>query len=350
MRATQYVTQKPALRINYMMIVLSSVALGGIVTFVVATMFSTMGVDTMAGKNAYRKYPFELSSETLQKVNFTVLPSEINSVYSEVRPLISRSGTELFFSRRNSPGNINGATDKQDVWVSVIGEHGEWTKPVNLGVNINSKKADAICSVSPDGSEIITFNEEIDPARVLMRYTLTATGWSGPKPMAIEDFYNLNPYLDFYYSYEANVLLMAVARDDSKGEQDLYVSFPAGENKWSRPLNLGTVVNSRKSDFAPFLAADGKTLYFASYGHKGYGGCDIFQTTRLDDSWKNWSTPVNLGEGINSSREESYFSISGDYKHIYFESYDLGQEVRDIFRADLPEALKPAQDLIFSKQ
>jgi hypothetical protein len=44
---------------------------------------------------------------------------------------------------------------------------------------------------------------------------------------------------------------------------------------------------------------------------------------------------VNLGEGINSPREESYFSIAGDNRYIYFESYDLKQEVRDIFRANL---------------
>lgn len=330
---------------NYLMIVLGSVALGSVVTFIVAMVFNTVGVHSfsIAGETQSGKYPFELSEGALKKVNFTVLPQEINSAYSEVRPFISRSGAELFFSRRNYPGNINGESDKQDIWVSVM-QDGQWSKPMNLGLRINSKKADAICSISPDGSEIILFNEDIDPAKVLMRSTLTEAGWSDPQSMEINDFYNLDPYLDFYYSYDENILLMAVSRNDSEGEQDLYVSFPAGTDKWSAPQSLGGIINSRKSDFAPFLAADGKTLYFASYGHKGFGGCDIFQSTRLDDTWKNWSEPVNLGEGINSAREESYFSISGDNKHIYFESYDLKKEVRDIFRADLPEVFKSALD------
>jgi hypothetical protein len=59
----------------------------------------------------------------------------------------------------------------------------------------------------------------------------------------------------------------------------------------------------------------------------------------LDNTWKNWTKPRNLGEGINSAREESYFSISGDYKHIFFESY-VGDGMRDIFRADLPQDFK----------
>lgn len=340
MRATQHATQKQTLRINYLMIALSSIALGSAVTFIVAIAFNTLGTDSLASESK-GKYPFDVSESALRKVNFTVLPSEINSAYAEVRPFISRNGTELFFSRRNHPGNVHGELDDQDIWVSVMTEDGTWGKPMNLGAGVNSKKADAICSVSPDGSEIILFNENIDPSKILMRAKLTENGWSSPQPMQIEDFYNFNAYLDFYYSFEANVLLMAVGRNDSRGEQDLYVSFPAGENKWSAPVNLGPVVNSRQSDFAPFLAADGRTLYFASYGHNGFGGCDIFQTTRLDDTWKNWSKPVNLGEGINSAREESYFSISGDYEYIYFESYDRSREVRDIFRADLPEMVKP---------
>jgi len=57
-----------------------------------------------------------------------------------------------------------------------------------------------------------------------------------------------------------------------------------------------------------------------------------------------WTQPKNLGKGINSAREESYFSITGDSKYIYFESY-VKDGVRDLFRADLPESVKPASTL-----
>jgi Tol biopolymer transport system component len=287
------------------------------------------------------RYPFELSSESLRKVNFTVLPFAINSNFKEVRPLISADEKSLFFNRRNHPDNINGVKDHQDIFLSSMQENGEWGKPVNAGLGINSKKADAICSVSPDGSEIYFFTEEMGPDEILFKSKRLDNGWSTRQAVIIEDFYNNDPFIDLYYSYEAHVLLLAVSRNDSKGGQDLYFSLPTGLNRFSKPQNLGIVVNTDKSDFAPFLAADGKTLYFSSYGHNGFGGCDIFKTTRLDETWQRWSKPVNLGEGINSSREESYFSITGNCEHIYFESYDAEKEVRDIFRADLPEIDRP---------
>jgi OOP family OmpA-OmpF porin len=322
-------------------VAIGSLALSGVIFFA-AFMFTNLGIqnNSVAGEKA-AIYPFDVTDNTMRRVNFTVLDQHINSEFEEVRPLISPNGKELFFCRRNHPGNVQKKKDSQDIWVTTLQSEGQWSAPQNLGLTINTSMADALCSVSPDGSEIIFVREEMDQQQPLMKASRSANGWGAPEHLQIEDFYNKSEYIDFFHSYEANVLLMAVMRKDSRGEQDLYVSFPVGKDKWSAPVNLGPVVNSYDADFAPFLAADGRTLYFASYGHKGFGGCDIFQTTRLDDTWQRWSKPKNLGEGINSPREESYFSISNDHEYIYFESYDPRNEVRDIFRANIPDLFKP---------
>jgi OOP family OmpA-OmpF porin len=283
------------------------------------------------------RYPFDITDPVLKEVHFTPLSIKINSVYPEVRPLISANGKLLFFCRRNHPANVFKAKDSQDIWVSSLGGDGTWGEPQNLGENINTKDGDAICSVNEDGSEIYFISEIIDTHRPLMRSVHSGNGWGKPVAVEIENFYNQNDYIDFFGSSKSKVLILAIQQNDSKGDQDLYVCFPTGENKWSSPVNLGEVVNSEQADFSPFLAADGKTLFFSSYGHEGLGGCDIFQTKRLDNTWKNWSKPKNLGKGINSPREESNFSVTGDNKQIYFESYDLKREVRDIFMADLPK-------------
>ncbi len=337
------VSGKLNLRLKFAWMILGGLVMTGILVFFIVFGVNLLGIqhDT-AAQTPTSRYPFELSDVALKKVNFTVLAPQINTVYAEVRPFITANGKELFFCRRNHPENAMKQKDKQDIWVSTLTSDNQWGNPKNLGLTINTKNADAICSISPDGSEIIFISDKMDQSKPLMKSIRTNTTWSEPQTMEITNFYNLNPYIDFYFSYEANVLLMAIQREDSKGEQDLYVSFRKEKNVWSEPQNLGAVVNSGKSDFAPFLSVDGKTLYYSSYGHNGLGGCDIFQTTRLDDTWKKWSKPQNLGEGINSTREESYFSISGDYQYIYFESYDPAHEVRDLFRADLPQRCKPA--------
>jgi outer membrane protein OmpA-like peptidoglycan-associated protein len=101
------------------------------------------------------------------------------------------------------------------------------------------------------------------------------------------------------------------------------------------------VVNTSGADFAPFLAADGKTLYFASEGHKGFGGSDIFYSRRLDDSWKNWSKPINLGPSVNSKTWDAYYSISAKGDYAYFVSSNEQNGSKDIYRIKLPDQLRP---------
>jgi outer membrane protein OmpA-like peptidoglycan-associated protein len=134
---------------------------------------------------------------------------------------------------------------------------------------------------------------------------------------------------------------MAIDNGRGSGEQDLHVSFKIEDGNYSRPKNLGSVINTKKSDFAPFLAADGETLYFASFGHGGFGGSDLYVSRRLDDSWKRWSKPKNLGPGINSEHNENYLSVTGDFSYVYFESYPSGSKDKDLFRAPLPQQFHP---------
>ncbi|MEJ7662415.1 MAG: hypothetical protein WKG07_24040 [Hymenobacter sp.] len=76
------------------------------------------------------------------------------------------------------------------------------------------------------------------------------------------------------------------------------------------PAQPGAQREHQKADFAPFLAPDEKTLYFASEGRGGYGKSDIFYTKRLDDTWTNWSPPRNLGSVVNSPDFDAYYTVS----------------------------------------
>ena len=119
------------------------------------------------------------------------------------------------------------------------------------------------------------------------------------------------------------------------GDQDLHIAFLQEDGNYGAPINLGPTINSRKADFAPFLAADGQTLFFSSFGHKGLGGSDIYVSKRLDESWRKWSLPVNLGSGVNSELDENYISVTADLKWAYFESYATGSPKKDLYRASL---------------
>ena len=89
---------------------------------------------------------------------------------------------------------------------------------------------------------------------------------------------------------------------------------------------MGKTINSYDDEGTPFLSADNKTLYFYSYGHPGYGNSDIFVSTRLDESYTNWSEPENLGNIVNTPAAEAFFIKDKNNKFAYFISNYTGIE------------------------
>lgn len=278
------------------------------------------------------------------------LSDNINTKYLESKPVISPDGLTLYFARKNSPSNIGGKRDEQDIYVSdLIGK--EWSYAHNVDRPLNDKLPNGICSVSPDGNTIMVINAYYDDGRVEDGVSVsrkTAYGWSFPRKQDIEDYHNLGEYQDYFQSNSGKILISAVQRNDSKGDQDLYVSFRTGEDSWSKPINLGPVINTRMVEFAPFLASDNKTLYFASNGHRGFGESDIFYSRRQDDSWTNWSVPENIGKSINSASWDGYYTISAKGDFAYFIStagamnkVDFNLTDEDIYRISLSKDAKP---------
>ena len=277
------------------------------------------------------------------------LGETVNSAYTETRPVISSDGKTLFFARQEHPKNTGGEEDGQDVWFSSITDmkNQTWGAARNMGSPINNKGNNGVTSITADGNTLLlinTYNADgtVTPEGASIT-TRTKNGWSQPVKLNILNYYNNSKQnVDYFLSNSGKVLLMAVTRDDGVGGQDLFVSFLQKFGVWSKPLNLGKTINTKKSEFAPFLAADGKTLFFASDGHKGYGKSDIFYSKRLDDTWQNWSTPLNLGPNINSKDWDAYYTVSASGEYAYLVSDKNGIEnSKDIFKIRLVSKFKP---------
>ena len=287
------------------------------------------------------KYP-EISPD--EKSEYA-LPTIINTAWPEIKPVISPDGKTLYFSRLFYPGNIGGEEDEQDIYFTQWRE-GSWTYPENIAWPLNNKYPNGVASISPDGTSMLVINN-YDPS---VDYPVGASvshktpqGWSFPKPLKVKEYYNRSKYADFYLAGNGTILLMAIQRSDTQGDQDIYISFREGEREWSSPHNLGGAINSKGAEFSPFLAADQRTLFFASTGHKGFGKSDIFYAKRLDTTWSNWTKPLNLGQSYNSKGWDAYFSItaSGDYAYFVGNNGSNGGEDRNIYRAPLLEKFKP---------
>ena len=134
-------------------------------------------------------------------------------------------------------------------------------------------------------------------------------------------------------------IVMSVERKDSYGDRDLYVIFLQSDGAWTQPLNLGAHINSAAEEGSPFLALDGKTMFFSSKGFSGYGGYDIYLSRRLDDTWQNWSEPENLGAGFNSREDDIFFNFTEDDEYAYFTRGTTSNT--DIYKVKLPYYQKP---------
>lgn len=279
------------------------------------------------------------------------LPNNINTTYTETKPIISYDNTILYLTRQNHPDNHDGKKDDQDVYFSLRDENAIWGTPVNIGEPLNNEHPNGISSLSIGGDSILVINEFYDYGyeKGASLSVKEEQGWSSPQPIMIEKFRNNSGYVDYFISANGQHLFLAIESKKTFGDQDIYISNRIDAYHWSEPVNLGMNINTGEAEFSPFLSSDNKTLFFSSYGHEGFGNCDIFYSERLDDTWAHWSPAKNMGENINTEGFEAYFTIPSKGDWAYFVSdINSNEDSRDIFRAIIPLELNPTPGVIVS--
>lgn len=249
---------------------------------------------------------------------------QINSVYPDYVPVVSSDESMILFTSRRSNttgGRIN--TDGQyfeDIYLSTKEKDGKWSEPIQLGKPINTKDHDACIGLSPDGKVLFLY-KDTGGGDI---YISTIEGndpknWSKPEkiPGAVNTEYwegsaSLSP--------DGKILYFSSDKEGGYGGSDLYKSTKSADGSWGSPVNLGPTLNTPYDEDAPQIHSDGVTLFFSSRGHDGIGGYDIFSTI-LDPQTKIWSKPRNIGYPVNSANEDIYFSLTSDGAKGFFTSY-----------------------------
>jgi outer membrane protein OmpA-like peptidoglycan-associated protein len=274
---------------------------------------------------------------------------------NELQPVVAPDGKTLYFVRTRYAGNTEGVAESGDIWVSTATSDNTWAPATRLDA-LNTTQHNGVMAIVGNGTALLVRGQyERDGSfrdEGVSRIARSAQG-KNAKPVALDiaNYYSAGPATSFFQTPDEQILLLSLERGDSQGGNDLYVSRPSADGIWSEPLNLGAVVNSPGYDFAPWLSADTKTLYFSSYGHAGYGSADIFVSQRLDDSWTRWSEPRNVGAPLNGPGFDAYLSLSADGKQAYYASSPTANNPADLFRTatgvlpivDTTAAPKPAE-------
>ena len=278
----------------------------------------------------------------------------LNTEREEGLPLVSANGRFLYFSRvMGNPDTPDSSTGfDSDTYVAERGPQGDWGPAQSLGPPVNTTpQSNYPVYVAPDGQTLLVQGRYGTPSRSgPARTQRRADGtWTSPEPLpegtgSRPDFGVRNNTLSLDAS--GTVLLRSAALQTNPANGDLYVSRRQPDGTWTAPVALPAPINTPGEESTPFLAPDGKTLFFSSDTHPGYGGEDVFVSTRLDDSWTKWSEPLNLGPAVNTAQEEIYFNLAaaGDYAYLVA---NVGDGKRgDIYRLALPPALRPAPTLL----
>ena len=129
-------------------------------------------------------------------------------------------------------------------------------------------------------------------------------------------------------------------------EADIYVARKDNNGLWGKPERLPDHINTPKREESVLIHPDGKTLYFASRGHVGMGGSDLF-VSRMDENG-NWGKPENLGYPINTKYDENSLMVSPEGEIAFFASNrEGGFGDLDIYYFVMPENLRPTRTLLF---
>lgn len=269
------------------------------------------------------------------------LDSAINSASNDYLPVLSLDEQTLYFCSTRSGGIGN-----EDIWYSKK-VNGKWTAAKNIGAPLNTPSNEALLSTAPDGKTVYLFGNYAGSKSGgdIFISTLTDSGWSPPKNVG-SPISSKYWDVDAYITNDGKYLFFTSTRpaDSSAAggsNADIFVSVKH-DSIWGEPINLGPTINTPLIDRHPFFHPDGKTLYFCSQGHNSMGGFDVFKSTKLSDSWTDWSAPENIGSPINSKDDDLFYSISTQGDYIYFsarrpDSYGGF----DLYSIPLPKKAKP---------
>jgi outer membrane protein OmpA-like peptidoglycan-associated protein len=268
----------------------------------------------------------------------------VNSRFDEFAPIQSATiDDRLYFSsaREDSEGgmrNEQGFTDVKnghyfnDIYITDF-DAGDWRSPTRLeNILINSARHEWLLDITNGGKTLVFFRTGNGFSGDIMIDTFKSGDETRSLPPTLNAPLHPESGDNSVTFFNDSILIFAAKRPEGFGGLDLYYTVFAN-GAWRSPKNLGKGINSPYDETTPYLAKDGRTLYFSSNSTASMGGFDIFKSTFDADSLR-FMPAVNLGKPINSAADEQFFRLTPDGMRAYFSSSRKdGFGERDIYTA-----------------
>ena len=277
-------------------------------------------------------------AEENKNLNIVNLGKQVNGKFPDYAPIINKDETIILFTSRRK-GNVgkkfyNDNKKYEDIYVSVKQDE-EWIRASKLDSSnkyisskINSKYHDAAISYSHDEQKLFIYRRND-----VWESNLINGKWSDP--VRLSDNINTKGHEpSVFITPDGNSLFVVSDRKGGYGGRDIWKSEKNANGNWGEVTNLGPGINTAYDEDAPYITADGNTLFYSSNGDGTIGGYDIFKA-ELDSSG-NFSESENMGIPINSPGDDIYYTQNEDKTlAFYASSKPFGNGDMDIYRIEL---------------
>jgi peptidoglycan-associated lipoprotein len=264
----------------------------------------------------------------------------------------SKKGDQMVFtsSRQAANGAIEDPKTGEsfvDIFFSDRDKKGKFSVPQPIAGSVNTASHEGIATFSKDyGTMFYTLCEYRGEERLACDILMSeggAKGWSAPQPMNLIDRTADDTSMigQPCLTPDEKFLIFSSDMPGGKGGRDLwYVTMNLKAGTWGKATNLGSV-NTSGDEMFPTMTEDG-TLYFASNGHSGLGGLDIFKAEKTGEM--TFGTPANMGFPINSSSDDFYLVIDKFNQQVKFAGYFTSNRPGGKGKDDLYSFREPAME------
>lgn len=285
---------------------------------------------------AYLKYPVDTPAfinnlKTNVPYNYEIQPMAKNTSNGDFG--LSFFGDKVVFAsyRSANGGSYNWNEHPYlDLFEAVVDSKQQLSKIKPFPKEINSKTHESTAAFSADGKymyfsrtadkKVKVGDEKFAPVQ-LMRAEFVEGKWDNITmlPFNAENFSCEHPSL----SQDGKKLYFSSDMPGGFGSFDIYVVDVNEDGTFGSPKNLGNTVNTKHREQFPFIGKDGDLLYFASDGHQGLGGLDIFVSQSYSGEF---AKPLNLGQTINGGMDDFAFVVDESQNIGYLSSNRKGSD------------------------
>ena len=275
-------------------------------------------------------------------VTITHLGDNINSEWPDYAPTINAEETFMVFTTRRPEQNSNNRIAADNEYYEEIfysnKVDGEWESARNLVGSLNNNYHNASVNLSPDGKEMLLYHDS-NGGDILASLIKSDGTWSAPEKLEINTQYIEN---SASVTNDGQTLFFSSNKPGGYGGTDIYVTTKDSKGRWSNSMNLGRLVNTDMDEDGVFISATGKHLYFSSNGHAGMGDLDIYRSAYNVEK-DLWEKPINLGYPINSVENDIYFVLNKNEDFAYISSVrQEGIGEQDIYKIDIRNWKEPS--------